>query len=299
MPTFQKGDMWSVYPKADLFLITTNSTLKPGNILVMGRGIAKQARERFPGLNKALGQQIAQICGRNGQYGLLISSRWPQAKIGAFQTKTDARQPASLFLIQCSTTALKQWAEAHPQAQIHLNFPGIGYGGLLREKVLPIVNQLPDNVTLWEYPDKLPTPPNLPAETAWFPDEETAAAMADCAERFFALPELPLTDIESQHHIFAAAFYRGVRYQHDRLAAATHPLTARFDRGQKGLWVQGEAVFLEGVIDGAAAIQTYREQMSQGQIPVVTGVYTDAVRLLLCQKRQHNGASHEQPTATA
>ena len=299
MPTFQKGDMWSVYPEADLFLITTNSTLKPGNILVMGRGIAKQARERFPGLNKALGQQIAQTCGRGGQYGLLISPRWPGAKIGAFQTKTDVRQPASLFLIQRSTTALKQWAEEHPQAQIHLNFPGIGYGGLLREKVLPIVHQPPDNVTIWEYPDKLPTPPTLAAETAWFPDEDTAAAMADSAERFFALPGLPLSDIESQHHIFAAAFYRGVRYQHDRLAAAAQPLTARFDRGQKGLWVQGEAVFLEGVTDGTAAVQSYREQMSQGQIPIVTGVYTDAVRLLLCQKRQHNGASHEQPTATA
>ncbi len=82
MPTFQKGDMWSAYPEADLFLITTNSTLQPGNILVMGRGIAKQARERFPGLNKALGQQIAQTCGRSGQYGLLISPRWPRLKSG-------------------------------------------------------------------------------------------------------------------------------------------------------------------------------------------------------------------------
>ena len=242
--------MWLAYDEADLFLVTTNSTLQPGNILVMGQGIAKQARERFPGLNKALGQQIAQTCGRNGQYGLLISPCWPQAKIGAFQTKTDVRQPASLFLIQGSTTTLKQWAEAHPQAQIHLDFPGTGYGDLLREKVLPIVNQLPDNVTLWEYPDVLPTPPTPPAEIAWLPDEDTTAAMADAAERFFSLPELPLTNIEQQHHIFAAAFY------HDRLAAAAQPLTVRFDRGQKGLWVQGEAVFLEGVTDGAAAIQT-------------------------------------------
>ena len=36
--------------------------------------------------------------------------------------------------------------------------------------------------------------------------------MASAAERFFALPELPLTNIEQQHHIFAAAFYRDVRY---------------------------------------------------------------------------------------
>lgn len=62
--------------------------------------------------------------------------------------------------------------------------------------------------------------------------------------------------------------------------------------------MQGEAVFLEGVTDGTAAVQSYREQMSQGQIPVVTGVYTDAVRLLVCQKCQRNGANHEQSDAT-
>lgn len=47
--------MWSAYDDADLFLITTNSTLKKNGALLMGRGIARQARDLFPGLDLALG----------------------------------------------------------------------------------------------------------------------------------------------------------------------------------------------------------------------------------------------------
>jgi hypothetical protein len=43
------GNMWSAYPQADLFLITTNSTLKNDGCLVMGKGIALEAAQRFPG----------------------------------------------------------------------------------------------------------------------------------------------------------------------------------------------------------------------------------------------------------
>ncbi|MFW6042645.1 MAG: hypothetical protein ACOC9C_03095, partial [Chloroflexota bacterium] len=87
--------MWTAYDDADLFLITTNSTLKKNGALVMGRGIAQQARNRFPGLDLALGREIARRCGNRGEYGLLVSPRWPAAKLGAFQVKTDYGRPAS------------------------------------------------------------------------------------------------------------------------------------------------------------------------------------------------------------
>ncbi len=54
MPQFCRGDMWTAYDDADLFLITTNSTLKKNGVLVMGRGIARQACDRCPGLDTAL-----------------------------------------------------------------------------------------------------------------------------------------------------------------------------------------------------------------------------------------------------
>jgi len=49
-------------------------------------------------------------------------------------------------------TTLLQWISLHPTAQIHLNFPGIGNGGLPRTQVFPLLQPLPGNVTIWEYP---------------------------------------------------------------------------------------------------------------------------------------------------
>lgn len=151
MPHFQRGDMWTAFATADLFLITTNSVIRKDGALIMGRGIAKQARERFPGVAEALGQHILNTCGSLGEYGLLISPRWPTAKLGAFQVKRHFSQIASLELIRRSTAALCAWCSEHPDASVHLNFPGIGNGRLRCENVLPIISQLPDQVTIWEY----------------------------------------------------------------------------------------------------------------------------------------------------
>lgn len=152
MPQFKTGNMWTAYAVADLFLITTNSTLKKSSQgLVMGRGIARQAKERFPGLDIALGKQIQANYGNLGVYGLLVSPRWPDAKLGAFQVKRHYSQPATLGLIRQSTAALCTWCSQHPDARVALNFPGIGNGRLRREDVLPIIAQLPTQITIWEY----------------------------------------------------------------------------------------------------------------------------------------------------
>ena len=152
MPQFETGDMWTAYAAADLFLITTNATITTRGALVMGRGIARQAKERFPGLDVALGRRIQVRCGNQGIYGLLVSPRWPTAKLGAFQVKRHYSQPASLELIRRSTAALCAWCIKHPTATVAVNFPGIGNGRLHREAVLPIIVQLPAQVTIWEYP---------------------------------------------------------------------------------------------------------------------------------------------------
>lgn len=151
MAQFCIGDMWTAYDRAGLFLITTNSTVKADGRLVMGRGMARQARERFPGLDLALGTQIQVVCGNQGVYGLLISRRWPAAKVAAFQVKYHWQRPADLSLITRSATALTWWTRYHADCAIHLNFPGIGNGGLTRTAVLPLLATLPDNVTIWEF----------------------------------------------------------------------------------------------------------------------------------------------------
>jgi len=46
---------------------------------------------------------------------------------------------------------LAEWAIAHPDCRIDLNFPGIGNGRLSPDQVLPLIKQLPDNVHVWRY----------------------------------------------------------------------------------------------------------------------------------------------------
>lgn len=47
MPQFRPGNMWTAYAAADLFLISTNSTIRQDGALVMGRGIARQANDAY------------------------------------------------------------------------------------------------------------------------------------------------------------------------------------------------------------------------------------------------------------
>jgi len=141
------GDMWTAWDRADLFLITTNSYLKSPGVLVMGRGVARQARDRFPGLDKTLGMHIDHL----GCYGLLISPLWPERKLGLFQVKGHFSHPADLDLITKSTRELVDWCLAHPSAEVHLNFPGIGNGQLKAEEVMPVITALPDSVHVWRY----------------------------------------------------------------------------------------------------------------------------------------------------
>lgn len=146
------GNMWSAWDKADLFLVTTNSTIRKDGALVMGRGIAWQAAKRFPRLPYALGAGIERRSMGDCQhvtYGILVSQTWPSVKIGAFQVKYYWGDQARLNLIKFSTNELITWCAEHPTAQVHLNFPGIGNGGLTPEQVLPIISKLPNTVTVW------------------------------------------------------------------------------------------------------------------------------------------------------
>lgn len=87
--------MWTAYTAADLFLVSINSTIRRDGALVVGRGIARQAKERFPDLDVALGRQVQALCGSQGIYGLLVNPRWPTAQLDAFQVKhTTASRPA-------------------------------------------------------------------------------------------------------------------------------------------------------------------------------------------------------------
>jgi hypothetical protein len=150
----QTGNMWNAYKDADLFLITTNSFVKKDGRLVMGAGIAKQARDRYTDLDLSMGQYVEDNGGHLGRYGLIVSNFWPLSRMGLFQVKYHWRDSADISLVEFSTNKLLQWIKKHDKEnvmRIHLNYPAIGNGGLTEEKVFPIISELPDNVTVWKY----------------------------------------------------------------------------------------------------------------------------------------------------
>jgi hypothetical protein len=139
------GDMWGAYGRG-LFLITTNSYLRKDGALVMGRGIASQALERWPDVQFNYGRLVKEACGHLGIYGLLIG---PDEDFGLFQVKKHFRASASPEIIQKSAAMLSAWCVEHPEIEVNLNYPGIGWGRLSKETVEPIISNLPDTVNIW------------------------------------------------------------------------------------------------------------------------------------------------------
>jgi len=163
------GDMWTVWNRSDLFLITTNACVRPDGRLVMGAGIAKQARDRWYGrLDLRLGALLTERAKHKTEflrrstiytmlepeYNLLVSPQWPSASLGLFQVKRHFHMDASIGIIQRSTDALAAWCAEHPKAEVHLNFPGIGNGRLSRDAVMPIIKKLPDSVHVWQFEEE-------------------------------------------------------------------------------------------------------------------------------------------------
>lgn len=143
------GNIWSAWDASDLFLITANSYIRRDGALAMGRGIAKEARDRLPGIDLTLGEAIRRRCGHKGVYGLLVSPQWPKAKLGLFQVKRHFASRADTIIIEKATSLLHEWSLSHPHTRVDLNFPGIGWGHLSVSDVLPIIERLPDTVHIW------------------------------------------------------------------------------------------------------------------------------------------------------
>ena len=56
------GDIWDYHDQGHWIVITTNGIVKSNGEAVMGKGIALQAKQRYPDLPKELGQSIT-FCG--------------------------------------------------------------------------------------------------------------------------------------------------------------------------------------------------------------------------------------------
>lgn len=139
------GNMF--YHKSDYLFFTANNVVHTDG-LVMGAGAAKGAKFMYPTLPLLLGKEI-RLRSKAGFYGLVMCQQYDRI-VGAFQTKYHWRQGSPMELLIRSTKLLEEFAYDNQDMSIFLNFPAIGCGGLTKEQVLPIIKQLPNNVTVWE-----------------------------------------------------------------------------------------------------------------------------------------------------
>jgi len=142
------GDLWTYNALAYSTIyrgVTTNSTLNSSNDLVMGAGVALQAKDRYPELPTRLGHAIAAAPD-------VSMHVFHDIHIFSFQTKDDWRKPSRLDLIGLSLMELQRNAEIYNAYAWVLPLPGCGNGGLdWHSQVRPLIVEeyhLPDNVYL-------------------------------------------------------------------------------------------------------------------------------------------------------
>lgn len=141
----KKGDIFDDEHYLDFIGITTNSILNKKGELVMGAGIAKQAKQKHPDLPKLFGDLIKEKDVENKFYGMLLAKR----KYVAFQTKLHWKDNSPLDVVQRSIIMLKKTANKYADKTFGIPFPAINNGGLTVEIVLPLLQEIPDNVIIY------------------------------------------------------------------------------------------------------------------------------------------------------
>lgn len=146
-----KGNIWDYHDKGHWIIITTNGTIKANGEAVMGRGVALQAKRRYPSLPQDLGKAII-------FRGSKLWS-WPEFRLMTFPTKNDWRNKSDLSLIETSCKELVHWLNSirdffanelrikleDGKAKIYMVRPGCGNGGLDWKDVKPVLEKYLDD----------------------------------------------------------------------------------------------------------------------------------------------------------
>jgi len=134
-----KGNIWTY--DADWRIITTNGFVKNNGEAVMGRGVAWQAREKFPGLALRFGEYLNQ---KGNHVGI-----FEDIKLITMPVKHHWIDDASLKLIERSALELTSLPY---DATFVLPRPGCGNGRLLWPDVKAVIEQhLDDRFTVLEF----------------------------------------------------------------------------------------------------------------------------------------------------
>jgi hypothetical protein len=148
------GDIWeaAIEDGADAVIITTNGFVKKNGEAVMGRGIAKEAKDRFPELASWLGEYLNAY--GNKPY-IFWSFAWnfkpsiitmPVKPIRGPSGEPGWKAKADIELIKNSAKQIPSMLVGYfPMNKIYMPRPGCGNGGLKWEDVEPVIKPYLDD----------------------------------------------------------------------------------------------------------------------------------------------------------
>jgi len=136
-----KGNIWDYHDKGYWICIPINGNVKSNGKAVMGRGIALEAKQRFPRLPYELGQEILKIGN--------VLHHWGKEGLLFLPTKNNWWEASSLDLIEKSCQELRRFFdEVITDYPIPICLPRLGCGnGRLdwETEVKPLFERYLDN----------------------------------------------------------------------------------------------------------------------------------------------------------
>ena len=129
------GDIWA-YLGQGIVAITTNGQVTKKGDAVFGRGVARQAQERFPEIRKRLGGCLRSF----GNHVALLGHG-----LVSFPVEESPWSSPDLQLIRRSAQELRSLADREGWELVVVPRPGCGGGGLSWKEVRPLLADLFDD----------------------------------------------------------------------------------------------------------------------------------------------------------
>ncbi len=128
-------DIWSYQGQA-VIAITTNGSLTGDGRAIMGKGVARQAAERFPELRHQLGR-LLQVRG-NHVHEILLG-------LVSFPVEETPYSLPQLSLIKRSAKELRLLTDQYGWTAVVVPRPGCGGGGMRWQEVKPVLEEYFDD----------------------------------------------------------------------------------------------------------------------------------------------------------
>ena len=133
---YVNGNLWDFHSTGPV-CITTNGVIKKDNTLVMGAGIALQAKERFPSIPGTLAD-LVRVYGNHTFY-LTVENLF------SFPTKDNWWERSDIDLIVRSSKQLVDITDRMGFAQVYLPKPGCANGQLSWPVVNKVISDILDD----------------------------------------------------------------------------------------------------------------------------------------------------------